>query len=361
VAIIGTAKVTATIGKDRLEIEGLVSEDVTEPMIGIEWLGKNDAFWMFKQGAIRIRGKLYKLFERQPQNVWANYGVQARATRVAKMDVILEQSEEEEEEETVDESTMSKTVESKDCWTDEEAAPILNNDDLDSSVEIAGVNDWWTHACTREAQQSDEAISLVYEAMNTSSERPPMENVYAWPPVAQALWHNWSRLKIRNDILRYHWENEDSTEFRWLVVVPAKYRHGEFWKRHVDWYGRHRSCEEVFELMEHDVYWPRWQIDVQVWTRACQQCRTGRRGRRPDPKPPDGRDVTWKSVAVQTAEMSAAEDEECPDEFENLPLPTMIFWNRKFRDRYIDHVVRGLEDRTLRDRRRLKKPGRFKD
>jgi predicted aspartyl protease len=370
IPLTGTAKVEATIGGDQFVIEGLVSDTVTEPMIGIEWLEANDAYWMFRRGAIRLRGQVYRLSDRQQRNVWVQRTALVRSTVVSKLGVIDEQSEEEEEI-TTQAATVPKEQEEKDCWTDEEAVPSSKKEATESDSETKPVSDWWAHVCLRDAQQTDESVSLVYKALEESSTPPEEVRIYEWPPVARILWHNWRRLKIRDGILHYKWEAEDGTGTSWPVVTPEKYRHGEFWSRHVDWYGRHRSCEEVYELMERHVYWPRWQIDVQVWTRACPQCKGGRSRHRKPPKPPDLPKVERKTAMTQTLCVwrSTVETIEEYPLLANGRVPTMYFRSRTFACWKLPAAVgppsaiATLEpdERRLRDRGRMKKPARFRE
>ena len=80
ISILGTARVTAMIGQKQFAIEGLVSDSVTEPMIGIEWMEQTDVYWMFKRGAIQIQGQIYKLTEGQQRDVWVQRIIRIQAT-----------------------------------------------------------------------------------------------------------------------------------------------------------------------------------------------------------------------------------------------------------------------------------------
>ena len=57
IAVLGNATVTVMIGGRRMEIEGLVSGHVFEPILGIDWLVENDAVWRFREGTLEIRGR----------------------------------------------------------------------------------------------------------------------------------------------------------------------------------------------------------------------------------------------------------------------------------------------------------------
>jgi predicted aspartyl protease len=66
----GTVRVMAQVGHTKFPIEGLVSEHVFEPMIGIEWLEANQAVWLFGKGAVKIHGETLKLSARPRGQTW---------------------------------------------------------------------------------------------------------------------------------------------------------------------------------------------------------------------------------------------------------------------------------------------------
>ena len=246
-----------------------------------------------------------------------------------------------------------------DQWTDDETVPASPQGNNKTDRDISTRPDWWTQMCIQGAQQTDEAVSLIYRALEASTEQPPKEQTTDWPHLARILWYNWHRLRIQDGILRYHWENADGTCASWPFVVPAKYRYGEFWRQHVDQDGKHRSRDEVLELMEMNVYWPRWQKDVISWMRLCQHCRDARLKVLPVQQLPDREVTQRKSAAVQTDDV-LLEDEDL-EPISDLRIPTMIFWSNKYRARYLNNVVQQLEERVLRDRGRMQKPARFRE
>ena len=71
IAVLGNATVTVLIGGRRMEIEGLVSGHVSEPILGIDWLVGNDAVWRFREGTLEIRGRKFNLVARKHDITWA--------------------------------------------------------------------------------------------------------------------------------------------------------------------------------------------------------------------------------------------------------------------------------------------------
>ena len=48
-----------------MTISGLVSEHVSEVMLGIDWLRGNEVRWDFVRGEVNVQGEVYKLAARR--------------------------------------------------------------------------------------------------------------------------------------------------------------------------------------------------------------------------------------------------------------------------------------------------------
>jgi predicted aspartyl protease len=71
IAVLGNATVTVMIGGRRMEIEGLVTKYIFDPILGIDWLVENDAVWRFREGTLEIRGQKFNLVARKNDATWA--------------------------------------------------------------------------------------------------------------------------------------------------------------------------------------------------------------------------------------------------------------------------------------------------
>jgi len=99
----------------------LICNGITEPMIGIDWMEKNDTFWVFRRGAIRIQGKVYRLSERHQRDVWVQRAILARATMVCRLDPVAEQPEEEE-------STVNRIMSKPSCTTENQVESRVSSE-----------------------------------------------------------------------------------------------------------------------------------------------------------------------------------------------------------------------------------------
>jgi len=61
IPILGRTILQAKLGGQDIEIEGLVSEHVSDIMVGIDWLQANGAVWNFAEGEISLNGQAYPL------------------------------------------------------------------------------------------------------------------------------------------------------------------------------------------------------------------------------------------------------------------------------------------------------------
>jgi len=256
IPVVSTTAVTATTGRDKLEIEGLVPEDISEPMLGIEWMEKNGVFWMFGRGAICIRGKTYPLSEKKKTNVWAQPAALARATPLSPLSAIIEAKEEDEcaTDPTVPQmpvttggkvtpsvsselkrhllskvkevmATLTKaqalatalpapatcnTATADDHWTDDEAVPAAKPASMNSPTAVINHGERWANMCVGEAQRTDEAVSSIYHAMEQPDPPPREKDIRDWPTETKTLWYQWSRLRIQDGILRYQLQAKQS-------------------------------------------------------------------------------------------------------------------------------------------------------
>ena len=70
IPVLGTTCVRGKIGSDKVNIRGLVSDQVAEPMLSIEWLKEHKAVWDFDEGTLRLRGRIHKLVAREREDAW---------------------------------------------------------------------------------------------------------------------------------------------------------------------------------------------------------------------------------------------------------------------------------------------------
>ena len=70
IPVAGWATVKGSIGSTQITITGLVSEHMTEIMLGFDWLEKQGAQWNFVDGKITIEGREFRLCEKRNSSKW---------------------------------------------------------------------------------------------------------------------------------------------------------------------------------------------------------------------------------------------------------------------------------------------------
>jgi len=78
ITIAGWTTIKAFVGSSPVIISGLVSEHVTEIMLGTDWLKENEVQWDFLRGEVTIQGEVYKLAARRTRGDWCRRVVAAR-------------------------------------------------------------------------------------------------------------------------------------------------------------------------------------------------------------------------------------------------------------------------------------------
>jgi len=67
---LGEVTLPITVGQYTTQIVGLVSEHVSEPMLGIDFLTENKAYWNFNNSTIRLGNQEYTLHSRHDKRQW---------------------------------------------------------------------------------------------------------------------------------------------------------------------------------------------------------------------------------------------------------------------------------------------------
>jgi len=68
IPVLGCTTLNAQIGSQFIDIDGLVSEHVSDVMLGIDWLQANAVTWDFARSEILLNGQRFKLIAKQQGN-----------------------------------------------------------------------------------------------------------------------------------------------------------------------------------------------------------------------------------------------------------------------------------------------------
>ena len=70
IPILGEVNLSVGIGNYYTQMVGLVPEDISEPMLGIDFLKRNRVVWDFDRGWIWIADEAYVLHHRADRHMW---------------------------------------------------------------------------------------------------------------------------------------------------------------------------------------------------------------------------------------------------------------------------------------------------
>jgi len=70
IPLTGNTSVVAKLGKQRLVVTGLVTEHVSQPYLGINWLMDHNANWDFCKKELTVNGVKYPLTSRSAASAW---------------------------------------------------------------------------------------------------------------------------------------------------------------------------------------------------------------------------------------------------------------------------------------------------
>ena len=70
IAVLGEASLPFSLGKYEGVINGLVTEHVTDIILGMDWLVQHCDVWEFRHSRVRIGGTYHKLRRRLDSSIW---------------------------------------------------------------------------------------------------------------------------------------------------------------------------------------------------------------------------------------------------------------------------------------------------
>jgi len=108
----------------------------------------------------------------------------------------------------------------------------------------------WTWDDLKEAQKVDKKIGCIIKLMKDSSEEPDCKKVTLKSSGVKTLWSLWTRLQIRDGILKRKFEDVDRRLESWQVVLPHIYR-GEFMRMaHGGMTGEHLGYRKILAAIQ---------------------------------------------------------------------------------------------------------------
>ena len=120
----------------------------------------------------------------------------------------------------------------------------------------------WSKQELQAAQFADSDIKVVLAWLSDGTEKPPWEQVAIQSRTTKALWHQWSRLCLRKDILYRKFYSTDGLSTSLQLVVPYRYRMEFIRLAHDNITGGHLGRKRTEAQVQRRGYWPGWSEDI---------------------------------------------------------------------------------------------------
>ena len=136
----------------------------------------------------------------------------------------------------------------------------------------------WSLEGLRLAQRGDPDIGCVLQLLELSTEKPIWEAVALKSRDVKTLWGMWSRLAVRDGLLKRRFESIDGkTEF-WQIIWPKNLREEFLSIAHGGMTGGHLGRAKTAATIQSRAYWPTWSSDLIQWIKKCAPCARYHRG-----------------------------------------------------------------------------------
>jgi transposase InsO family protein len=158
----------------------------------------------------------------------------------------------------------------------------------------------WTWEAIAVAQKTDDELKKIIELLEQYGDKPTWKDVGYEGWKTKAYWQQWSRLAIRDGLLKRRWETVDGLQIRWQVIYPKTYRKELILRNHSGMTGGHLGVNKTCMRLQPKAYWLNWSDDVKATIAECAPCAQYYRGQ-PKKKTamqemPVGE--TWERVAI---------------------------------------------------------------
>ena len=204
---------------------------------------------------------------------------------------------------------------------------------VELTPETSGTNEW------QEAQRNDADIRVVMRCVS-SRQHPTLEERRSWSRGAQQMIRQWSRLRIKDNVL-YRSVTDSRTQEEFLQVVCPEARREEAW-RGIHLSSAHAGPERTLTQLRRRFYWPGMEGEVNAFHQGCVSCSL--QHKRVEPKAPlHPFEVSYplEVVAIDFLTLGRPTDT-CQNILVATDLFTKYSWAIPTRDQTAQTTVRAL-------------------
>lgn len=136
----------------------------------------------------------------------------------------------------------------------------------------------WSVEGIQKQQEADPDINQVIQLMKESKSKPSWELVVLASHYVKMLWAQWSRLDIKDGLLKRKFESPDGLSVHWQIVWPSSLRTELLQLVHGGMTGGHFGRKRSAAALQARVYWPSWSSDLDMYLKQCEPCARYHRG-----------------------------------------------------------------------------------
>jgi len=109
--------------------------------------------------------------------------------------------------------------------------------------------------------------------MENNKEKPEWEKVALSCQCVKMQWNQWTRLSIRDGLLKRRFKAADGLSSHWQIIWPASMK-DEFLQvaHHGGMTGGHLRHRKTAAAIQARAYWPSWSSDLDYFLRQCEPC-----------------------------------------------------------------------------------------
>jgi len=143
-------------------------------------------------------------------------------------------------------------------------------------------------------------MSVILSYFVAGTPKPSWDDVTAWSAESKALWSQWDRLELKNDVLYRRFFDVPADQTWSQIIVPRALRDELIMIIHsgvgVSHLGRTRTERAICQR----AYWCGWTSDVRRVLKSCERCVRYKRGKLPQRTPlqPIVSGEPWELVSI---------------------------------------------------------------
>ena len=122
----------------------------------------------------------------------------------------------------------------------------------------------------QELQRKDKDLKPLFEWFE-KDDRPSRNQIMIESPAVRNYWRHWNRVRFKDGVLFYKWENDDGTTGDRLII-PSELKGHLLYLAHDSLCSGHMGTEKTTARLKRQCYWYGMWEDVKLYIKTCAEC-----------------------------------------------------------------------------------------